>query len=227
MPRSRRRRETSSSPVCRARRRPSRPSTTPTWPSIPDGPAKDGGKAVGVAAAAGMLAMRTGDDFDDNVPYVQPPPGPGVFEPIAPTPPVDLKLPLVRPFTYTRSPTTGPGAARADEQALRAGRGGAAGVRSQHQRRADAGADRDRSLPHRADVLPVQPHAAGAGRRPWPRPARVGAAARLRERRDGGHDGRLLGGEVPLHPSGVRTTRSSGPTRTGTRSPRPTGPGCR
>jgi PAP2 superfamily len=68
--------------------------------SIPNGPAKDGGKAVGAAAAAGMLAMRTGDHFDDVVPYVQPTPGPGVFEPIAPTPPVDTKLPFVRPFTY-------------------------------------------------------------------------------------------------------------------------------
>ena len=36
--------------------------------SIPNGPAKDGGKAVGAAAAAGMLAMRTGDHFDDVVP---------------------------------------------------------------------------------------------------------------------------------------------------------------
>jgi hypothetical protein len=68
--------------------------------SIPNGPAKDGGKAVGAAAAAGMLAMRTGDHFDDVVPYVQPAPGPGVFEPIALTPPVDTKLPFVRPFTY-------------------------------------------------------------------------------------------------------------------------------
>ncbi len=68
--------------------------------SIPDGPAKDAGKAVGTAAAAGMLAMRTGDHFDDNVPYVQKPVGPGVFEPIAPTPPVDPKLPFVRPFTF-------------------------------------------------------------------------------------------------------------------------------
>ena len=68
--------------------------------SIPDGPAKDGGKAVGAAAAAGMLAMRTGDHFDDVVPYVQPTPGPGVFEPIAPTTPVDVKLGRVRPFTY-------------------------------------------------------------------------------------------------------------------------------
>jgi hypothetical protein len=68
--------------------------------SIPDGPAKDGGKAVGTAAAAGMLALRTGDHFDDVVPYVQPTPGPGVFEPIAPTPVVDVKLGGVRPFTY-------------------------------------------------------------------------------------------------------------------------------
>jgi hypothetical protein len=68
--------------------------------TIPDGSAKDGGKAVGAAAAAGMLAMRTGDHFDDVVPYVQPPTGPGVFEPIAPTPAVTPGLGLVRPFTY-------------------------------------------------------------------------------------------------------------------------------
>ena len=68
--------------------------------SIPDGPAKDAGKAVGAVAAAGMLAMRLGDGFDDVVPYVQPTAGPGVFEPIAPTTPVDVKLAKVRPFTY-------------------------------------------------------------------------------------------------------------------------------
>jgi hypothetical protein len=68
--------------------------------SIPDGAAKDGGKAVGAAAAAGMLALRTGDRFDDTVPYVQPAPGPGVFEPIAASPVVDVKLGNVRPFTY-------------------------------------------------------------------------------------------------------------------------------
>jgi hypothetical protein len=67
---------------------------------IPAGAGKDGGKAVGAAAAAGMLALRTGDHFDDVVPYVQPTPGPGVFEPIAPTTPVDVKLGKVRPFTY-------------------------------------------------------------------------------------------------------------------------------
>jgi hypothetical protein len=68
---------------------------------IPDGAAKTAGKAVGAAVAAGMLAWRTGDHFDDVVPYVQQTPGPGVFEPIAPTTPVDTKLPYVRPFTYS------------------------------------------------------------------------------------------------------------------------------
>jgi hypothetical protein len=68
--------------------------------SIPEGPAKDAGTAVGAAAAAGMLAMRTGDRFGDVVPYVQKTPGPGVFEPIAATPVVDTKLPFVRPFTF-------------------------------------------------------------------------------------------------------------------------------
>jgi len=68
---------------------------------IPAGFAKEAGKAVGATAAAGILVMRMGDHFDDVVAYSQPTPRPGVFEPIAPTPPVDMKLPGVRPFTYT------------------------------------------------------------------------------------------------------------------------------
>ena len=68
--------------------------------AVPAGMAREAGIAVGKAAAAGMLALRIGDGFDDVVPYVQPTPGPGVFEPIAPTPPVDVKLGKVRPFTY-------------------------------------------------------------------------------------------------------------------------------
>jgi hypothetical protein len=71
--------------------------------SIPAGPAKDGGKAVGAAAAAGMLALRTGDHFDDVVPYVQWTPAPGIFEPIAPATPVDVKVPGIRPFTTATS----------------------------------------------------------------------------------------------------------------------------
>jgi hypothetical protein len=56
-----------------------------------------------------MLATRTGDHFDDAVPYVQAPPGPGVFEPIAPTPVVDVKLGKVRPFTYDSASEYRPG----------------------------------------------------------------------------------------------------------------------
>ena len=42
---------------------------------IPAGAAKDAGKAVGAAAAAGMLAFRLSDGFDAVVAYVQPTPG--------------------------------------------------------------------------------------------------------------------------------------------------------
>ena len=100
---------------------------------IPAGQAKDGGKLVGVAAAAGMLAMRSGDHFDDVVPYVQKTPGPGVFEPIAPTPPVTPGLGLVRPFTFALAVGVPAGAADvADEQALRRGRGRAPEVRARY-----------------------------------------------------------------------------------------------
>ena len=76
--------------------------------SIPPGPAKDQGVETGAAAAAGMLALRANDHFGDVVAYVQPTPGPGVFEPIAqgvidpvpPPKPVDTQLPFVQPFTY-------------------------------------------------------------------------------------------------------------------------------
>jgi hypothetical protein len=77
--------------------------------SIPNGPAKDAGKAVGAVAAAGMLAMRMGDRYDDPNVYIQQPPGPGVFEPIAPTAPVDPKLAFVRPFTFSSPSDYRPG----------------------------------------------------------------------------------------------------------------------
>ena len=59
-----------------------------------------------------MLAMRMGDHFDDVVPFTQMPKEPGVFEPIAATPVVDTKLPFVRPFACSRSPSTGRAARR-------------------------------------------------------------------------------------------------------------------
>ena len=66
---------------------------------IPDGQPKTDGVAAGEAAAAAMLAARAGDNFASNLPYVQPPVGPGVWEPTLPTPPVDYNLQFVIPFT--------------------------------------------------------------------------------------------------------------------------------
>jgi hypothetical protein len=69
--------------------------------SIPDGPAKTNGIAVGEQVAQAILAWRAGDGFDNDVPWVQPPPGPGVFEPYPAPPPLDVKLKQVRPLSLT------------------------------------------------------------------------------------------------------------------------------
>jgi hypothetical protein len=65
--------------------------------AIPDRSAKTNGIAVGRTVAAGIIALRADDRFDNDVPYVQPSPGPGVFEPTPPPAnPVDVKLAHVR-----------------------------------------------------------------------------------------------------------------------------------
>jgi hypothetical protein len=66
--------------------------------NIPDGPAKSNGVAVGQAAAAAVLADRSDDRFDEDPDWVQPTPGPGVFEPVLPSKPVDIKLGRVKPI---------------------------------------------------------------------------------------------------------------------------------
>jgi hypothetical protein len=68
---------------------------------IPDGPAKDNGITVGQEVAQAILAWRTGDGFENDPPYVQPPSGPGVFEPVAATKPLEIRLTQVRPLTYS------------------------------------------------------------------------------------------------------------------------------
>jgi PAP2 superfamily len=67
---------------------------------IPDGKAKSDGIAVGERAALGTFAFRDGDGRDNQVPWVQPPPRPGVFEPTTPGPPAGLALAQTRPFTF-------------------------------------------------------------------------------------------------------------------------------
>ena len=75
--------------------------------NIPDGQAKTDGIGVGETVAWQLLTMRAGDGLETCVglcsndpPYVQPPPGPGVFEPFpAGSTPVGASLPTVRPWT--------------------------------------------------------------------------------------------------------------------------------
>jgi hypothetical protein len=75
--------------------------------TIPDGQAKSDGIAVGETVAWQLLAVRAGDGLEtcigpcsSNPPYVQPPPGPGVFEPFpAGSTPVGASLRAVRPWT--------------------------------------------------------------------------------------------------------------------------------
>jgi len=76
---------------------------------IPDGEAKINGIAVGQAVAADVLADRAGDGFDADPDWVQPPPGPGVFEPVAPTKPVDIKMGAVRPIAISSAEAFMPG----------------------------------------------------------------------------------------------------------------------
>jgi PAP2 superfamily len=65
---------------------------------IPDGEAKDNGIIVGQQAAAGILELRAGDRREDVLPWVQPPTGPGVYEPESP-PPLGLNIRFITPFT--------------------------------------------------------------------------------------------------------------------------------
>jgi PAP2 superfamily len=71
---------------------------------IPDGWAKRAGIAVGERAAAGTFENREGDRRDDVIPYIQRPPGPGVFEPTDASTPQGTVLTVTRPFAM-RSPS--------------------------------------------------------------------------------------------------------------------------
>lgn len=77
--------------------------------AIADGRAKADGVRVGEAAAAALLALRSGDGFDNVVPYYcsAVPPPLGDFEPDTGCPtspaspqPVDAKVGQIRPFTF-------------------------------------------------------------------------------------------------------------------------------
>jgi len=69
-----------------------------TLAGIPEGTPKADGIAAGEQVGAGILALPTDDGLNGTVPYVQPPPAPGVYEPTASAPPLGTKLPLVVPL---------------------------------------------------------------------------------------------------------------------------------
>jgi hypothetical protein len=56
---------------------------------------------VGTQVADAVIERRAGDGLGDPVPYVQPTPGPGVFEPVAPATPIGLDLARVTPFAMS------------------------------------------------------------------------------------------------------------------------------
>ena len=65
---------------------------------IPDGVAKTNGIQVGEEVGLGMLQIRANDGLDTIVPYLQRPPGPGVYEPTAPATPLGTRMPHVLPL---------------------------------------------------------------------------------------------------------------------------------
>ncbi len=71
--------------------------------TLPDDPAKGYGIALGLTVAQRWLSLRADDRFDEIVTYEPSPAGPGVWEPTASTPPVDVKMARVRPFVMKTS----------------------------------------------------------------------------------------------------------------------------
>lgn len=66
--------------------------------AIPEGQAKEDGIAAGEEVGVGFLDLPAIEGLNATVPYVQSPPGPGVWEPTAPAPPLGTRLPLVMPL---------------------------------------------------------------------------------------------------------------------------------
>jgi hypothetical protein len=87
---------------------------------IPDSEAKTNGILVGEEIGVGMLSLRANDGLDSMVPYVQRPPGPGVYEPTAPATPLGTRMPRVLPLALedaSQFRPNGPPALRSGEYA--------------------------------------------------------------------------------------------------------------
>ena len=187
-------------------RRPCRPPTTRSSRRSPAGTdsaklAKDGGVAVGAGCRRRHARPTDGRPLRRCRPYVQPPTGPGVFQPIASTPPVDTKLPFVRPFTFSAPSEYRPDAPYALTSARYAA--DASGGAGRTVAPAAPSGQQSRPRPSRfysgSHVQAVQPGHARPRQRGRPRSARVGPVARLHLGGGRRHDDRLLGSEVPVH----------------------------
>ncbi|MEJ7600082.1 MAG: vanadium-dependent haloperoxidase [Kofleriaceae bacterium] len=76
-----------------------------TLGAIPNGHRKTKGIELGESVAAHYIALRANDNLDTAPVWVQPTPGPGVWEPTAATPPADYRITFAPPFTFDISQT--------------------------------------------------------------------------------------------------------------------------
>jgi hypothetical protein len=70
---------------------------------LPDGPAKDAGVAVGVAAASRLLKSRQDDGYDPDVSFVAAAAAPGVYQPTSSGPMISPHFAKMRPFSLISS----------------------------------------------------------------------------------------------------------------------------
>jgi hypothetical protein len=86
------------------------PAFVSSLATIPDGPGKTNGIAIGEAVANLLIAQRSDDGFLASVTYTPPnPPIPGVWLPTAPTPPIGTYLGTMRPFSLDSADQFRPG----------------------------------------------------------------------------------------------------------------------
>ena len=77
-----------------------------TMDAIRDGRRKTQGIELGEEVAAHYLALRANDNLGNTYTWVQPPTGPGVWEPTAPTPPAEYNITFVPPYTFDIADTS-------------------------------------------------------------------------------------------------------------------------
>ena len=70
---------------------------------IPEGRAEDDGIDVGRQVGTGFFDLPAVEGLNATVPYIQPPAGPGVYEPTAGATPLGTKLPLVVPLALDQA----------------------------------------------------------------------------------------------------------------------------